>query len=120
MVAKSIYGEDIKVNFININKFVMKNIKVSLLQEEKLKDLFSSNPDKNNHKSAVASLRFLIVSTVQHNAAVEIFGAELEQLGLPKEHSTAVCRVVSEHSDKIRDFLSQQSLSSKFVILELE
>lgn len=57
----------------------------------------------------------MIVSTVQHNAAVEIFRAELEQLGLPKEHSTAVGRVVSEHSDKIRDFLSQQSLSSKFV-----
>lgn len=93
-------------------------LKKSYFQEEKLKDIFSStSTDKNNHKSAVASLRFLIVSTVQHNAAVEIFGAELEQLGLPKEHSTAVCRVVSEHSEKIRDHLAKQSLSSKFGVI---
>lgn len=39
------------------------------------------------------------------------FAAELEQLGLPKEHSTALCTVFNGNTEKLCQYLAKNTLS---------
>jgi COMM domain containing 4 len=52
-----------------------------------------------------------LVSASQHNTDTNTFSAELQQLGLPKEHSSALCRVMDEYSGEIRKYLASRSLT---------
>uniref|UniRef100_A0A1B0EVW2 Uncharacterized protein n=2 Tax=Phlebotomus papatasi TaxID=29031 RepID=A0A1B0EVW2_PHLPP len=67
--------------------------------------------DLKSARSAFACLRFLLTSAVRHNTPPAIFEAELQQLGLPKEHSAGLCRTLGEFSERLQDFLNSQSLS---------
>uniref|UniRef100_A0A1L8DC73 COMM domain-containing protein n=1 Tax=Nyssomyia neivai TaxID=330878 RepID=A0A1L8DC73_9DIPT len=92
MIAKSVLGEDIP--------------------EEKLFEIMSANKmDVRSARSAFSCLRFMITSAVRHNTPPAIFEAELQQLGLPKEHSAAICRTLGEYSEKLQAFLDSQCLS---------
>ncbi|XP_059621259.1 COMM domain-containing protein 4 [Phlebotomus argentipes] len=92
MVAKSTLGEEIP--------------------EEKLLDTMSANKlDLKAARSAFACLRYILTSAVRHNTPPAVFEAELQQLGLPKEHSAGICRTLGEFSDRLQDFLSGQTLS---------
>ncbi|XP_058822397.1 COMM domain-containing protein 4 [Topomyia yanbarensis] len=61
-------------------------------------------------KAAFACIRFLLVSAARFNTDSSVFGTELQQLGLPKDHTTVMCQVLDEHVSKIRTKLSQSSL----------
>lgn len=63
-----------------------------------------------NQKTAIACLRFLIINAARHNADVSTFGEELQQLGLPKEHSASLCKVHTENHQAIRKKLQEESL----------
>ena len=65
-------------------------------------------------KSAFACIRFLIINATRYNADDSTFDAELQQLGLPKEHSAAVCRVRAEHSNTLTAYLEENSLKGSF------
>lgn len=69
-------------------------------------------------KTAFGCIRFLIVNATRYNATDTIFDAELQQLGLPKEHSAAICRVHSEYAEALRTFLSENTLKGKLYFLK--
>ncbi|GAB0087971.1 COMM domain-containing protein [Sergentomyia squamirostris] len=92
MVAKSILGEEIP--------------------EGKLVEIMSANKmDLQSARSAFACLRFLLTSAVRHNTPPAILEAELQQLGLPKEHTAGICRTLAEFSERLQEFLNSQTLS---------
>lgn len=62
-------------------------------------------------KAAFACIRFLLISAARFNTESSIFGTELQQLGLPKDHTTAMCRVLDDYVTQIRAKLRQSSLT---------
>ncbi|EFA11486.2 COMM domain-containing protein 4 [Tribolium castaneum] len=61
-------------------------------------------------KACVACLSFIITSAVRFNCNSSALHSELQQLGLPREHSTSVKRVVDEHSEELTSHFKKQSL----------
>lgn len=61
-------------------------------QEDKLQEMFAKT-DKSEIKSGIACIRYLIINAARYHTDEATFSAELQQLGLPKEHSVALCRV---------------------------
>uniref|UniRef100_A0A0K8TQ82 COMM domain-containing protein 4 n=1 Tax=Tabanus bromius TaxID=304241 RepID=A0A0K8TQ82_TABBR len=95
-----------------VSQAIAKSILGDELPEEKIKDVFASSKTENaSAKSAVACIRFLLVSAARHNADETTFGEELQQLGLPKEHANALCRVLAEYVKEIRKKLLETSLT---------
>lgn len=90
---------DYILNFLNL-----------FLQEEKLNEI--SSP-----KSAISCLRFLLINATRFNADETTFGAELQQLGLPKEHSLVLCRVLSENLPNIREKLYESRLQGIYHVM---
>lgn len=84
------------------------------LNEDKLKDTFGltqqKHTDMNVPKVAIACLRFLLTNAVKFGATSEIFSEELQQLGLPKEHASALCRVLDEFGGQIKEILASKIL----------
>lgn len=62
-------------------------------------------------KAAFACIRFLLVSAARFNTESSVFGTELQQLGLPKDHTTVMCRVLEDYVSQIRSKLRQSSLT---------
>lgn len=82
------------------------------LQEAKLKSSFAtSKSDLKSVKSAISCIRFLLVNAARFQTNETTFSTELQQLGLPTEHSAAICRVFKEQSEKIQDHLTKNSLT---------
>ncbi|KAL5291909.1 COMMD4 family protein [Megaselia abdita] len=90
---------------------VAKNISGDLdeLPEDKIVEMFSS-AKVSNPKTAIACLRFLLVNAARYNADSSTFGEELQQLGLPKEHSASLGKVHTENLPAIRRKLMEESL----------
>lgn len=100
-----------------LTQHVAKSILGEPLPEEKLKEIFGV--EKNNmdvSKAAIACLRYLMISAVKYNTDSTTFNEELQQLGLPKEHAAAICRVVDEHLEKIKGQLTSEVLSVNEVV----
>ncbi|KFB43649.1 AGAP001207-PA-like protein [Anopheles sinensis] len=62
-------------------------------------------------KGGMACLRFLLTIASRYNTEITVFGTELQQLGLPKEHTAIMCRLLGDHVQKIRTVLRDNSLS---------
>lgn len=65
----------------------------------------------NKQKSAFSSLRFLLINAVRYQTETATFNAELQQLGLPREHSMNICRILDEYASKIKAILIKSSLT---------
>uniref|UniRef100_A0AAG5D4E7 COMM domain-containing protein n=1 Tax=Anopheles atroparvus TaxID=41427 RepID=A0AAG5D4E7_ANOAO len=61
-------------------------------------------------KGGMACLRFLLTSSSRYNTEIAVFGTELQQLGLPKEHTSIMCRLLGDYVQKIRAVLRDNSL----------
>ncbi|KAH9401165.1 COMM domain-containing protein 4 [Tyrophagus putrescentiae] len=61
-------------------------------------------------KAAVAALHFIIASASKYDTEGEVLSNELQQLGLPREHSTALCKVYADNVGKVQAALREQSL----------
>ncbi|XP_055302033.1 COMM domain-containing protein 4 [Sitodiplosis mosellana] len=80
--------------------------------EVKLKSSFMTNKnDLKSIKSAMACIRFLLVNATRFRTDETTFSTELQQLGLPQEHSSAICRVFKEQSGNIQEYLTKNSLT---------
>lgn len=66
-------------------------------------------------KAAMSCIRFLLVNATRFNTDETTFLTELQQLGLPSEHSTAICRVFKDQCSNIQEYLIQNSLTGKFI-----
>jgi len=61
-------------------------------------------------KATVAALLFVFTTSARHGVDGETLGSELQQLGLPREHAAALCRVYSDNLTSISSRLQDQSL----------
>lgn len=90
---------------------------LSYFQDEKFRDCFGGNKGEvKSVKSAVACIRFILINATRFEADDGTLSAELEQLGLPKEHSTALCRVFSDKCNDIKQYLLDNNFSGKWNI----
>lgn len=53
-------------------------------------------------KATVAAVKFLISSAVRYHVTAAVFNNELQQLGLPKEHSNVICSKFEEYFNALR------------------
>lgn len=91
---------------------VAKKIIGEEFEEDKIKSITTTV--KDDGKSIVSCIHYLLVSATQHNVHISVFNEELQQLGLPKHHAEQMCEVLSEFSVKIREKLQSMSLKSNF------
>lgn len=79
------------------------------VDEQKFTGLFDGSTDDS--KSAFSCVRFLLISAVRFNIGKDVFSIELQQLGLPREHSLAMGKVLDEHSTSLTENLKSKSLT---------
>ena len=61
-------------------------------------------------KAAVAVTQLILTNAVKYNVESETLLHELQQLGLPKELATSVCKVHTDNYDQLREVLKSQSV----------
>jgi hypothetical protein len=66
-------------------------------------------------KASVAALLFVLATSARHGVDAETLSSELQQLGLPREHAMALCRVYSENLTAISSRLQDQSLRCTYI-----
>lgn len=77
--------------------------------DSKLADTFGGSVE--DAKSAYSCVRFLLLSAVRFSISKDVFSVELQQLGLTREHSLAIGKVLDEHSSALREYLQSKSLT---------
>ncbi|CRK95940.1 CLUMA_CG009384, isoform B [Clunio marinus] len=79
------------------------------IDEKKFSESFGGSTDDS--KAAYACIRFLLLSGVRYSIGKDIFSVELQQLGLPREHSLALGKVLDENSSSLREHLKSKALT---------
>lgn len=64
-------------------------------------------------KACVAALSFILSSSARYGVEEDALNNELQQLGLPKEHATALCKIYSENVSALVEKAAAESLRSK-------
>uniref|UniRef100_A0A6M2DCI1 Protein tabanus bromius n=1 Tax=Xenopsylla cheopis TaxID=163159 RepID=A0A6M2DCI1_XENCH len=81
------------------------------MDEEKLSKIMSDTKlDVLSMKAASSCINFVLQSAARHGAVDSALSSELQQLGLPREHSAAICKVYNEQCAAITNKLREQSL----------
>ncbi len=60
--------------------------------------------------ACISCLKHIIFSAAKFDCDDQSLEAELQQLGLPKEHTLALCRPYKEKKDVLRSYFSEQTL----------
>lgn len=61
-------------------------------------------------KASVAVLSFIFSSVAKHDVDIESLSSELQQLGLPKEHTTGLCKAYEDKHSALQEQLKELSL----------
>uniref|UniRef100_A0A1A8BQF8 COMM domain containing 4 n=1 Tax=Nothobranchius kadleci TaxID=1051664 RepID=A0A1A8BQF8_NOTKA len=102
----------------------LSSIKMKLLCAQVLKDLLGEGIDfdkvakltadakfeSGDIKASVAVLSFILSSAAKHDVDSESLSSELQQLGLPKEHATGLCKSYEDKHSVLQDKLREASL----------
>lgn len=100
------------------------SVKMRLLCTQVIKDLFGECIDYakvekltsdakyelSDVKASVAALSFILSSAAKYRVDGDSLSNELQQLGLPKEHSVALCKTYGDNLTKLQDSFLQRSL----------
>ncbi|XP_072837985.1 COMM domain-containing protein 4 [Pogona vitticeps] len=100
------------------------SVKLKLICAQVLKDLLGDGIDyekilkltsdakfeSGDVKATIAVLGFILSSAAKHNVDSESLSSELQQLGLPKEHATGLCRSYEEKQIPLQESLRKCSL----------
>uniref|UniRef100_A0A667YHR4 COMM domain containing 4 n=1 Tax=Myripristis murdjan TaxID=586833 RepID=A0A667YHR4_9TELE len=96
------------------------SVKMKLLCGQVLKDLLGEGIDvimlsirvaeSGDIKASVAVLSFIFSSAAKHDVDSESLSSELQQLGLPKEHTTGLCKSYEDKHSALQDKLRETSL----------
>ncbi|XP_050824659.1 uncharacterized protein LOC127058557 [Gopherus flavomarginatus] len=73
---------------------------------------FLLSPESGDVKATIAVLSFILSSAAKHRVDSDSLSSELQQLGLPKEHATGLCRSYEEKQSPLQDSLRTRSLRS--------
>jgi len=98
LVADSIITQDMKLE--RIEKFA---------NDSKL--------ELNDIRACISLIEFILTSGSKNQVNSDVLSSELQQLGLPKEHSTSLCRVYNERYADLELLLKKNSLKCKLKIL---
>ncbi|RVE71791.1 hypothetical protein OJAV_G00055530 [Oryzias javanicus] len=102
----------------------MSSVKMKLLCVQVLKDLLGEGIDydkivkltadakfeSGDIKASVAVLSFILSSAAKHDVDSESLSSELQQLGLPKEHASGLCKSYEDKHSALQDKLRDTSL----------
>ncbi|KAF6718518.1 COMM domain-containing protein 4 [Oryzias melastigma] len=102
----------------------MSSVKMKLLCVQVLKDLLGEGIDydkivkltadakfeSGDIKASVAVLSFILSSAAKHDVDSESLSSELQQLGLPKEHASGLCKSYEDKHSALQDKLRETSL----------
>ena len=66
--------------------------------------------DLSDVKASIAALSFILSSAAKYRVDGDSLSNELQQLGLPKEHSVALCKTYADNLIKLQDAFLQRSL----------
>ncbi|XP_032222531.2 COMM domain-containing protein 4 [Nematostella vectensis] len=102
----------------------MSSIKMKLLCAQVVKDLLGETIDYakvqkltsdakfevSDVKAVIAALCFILSSAAKYTVDSDSLGNELQQLGLPKEHCGALCKVYAESLSPLQDRFRETSL----------
>lgn len=75
--------------------------------------LFWSCTAESDVRSLLASIEFVLTSASRFSTGEDHLRAELQQVGLPREHAAALAKVHHDNCSSIRGRLIQDSLTSK-------
>ncbi|NXA41128.1 COMD4 protein, partial [Eudromia elegans] len=90
---------------------VLKDLLGEAIDYEKILKLTSdAKLESGDVKATIAVLSFILSSAAKHNVDSESLSSELQQLGLPKEHATGLCRSYEEKQSALQDNLRACSL----------
>uniref|UniRef100_U3IXF6 COMM domain containing 4 n=1 Tax=Anas platyrhynchos platyrhynchos TaxID=8840 RepID=U3IXF6_ANAPP len=80
------------------------------IYEKILKLTSDAKLESGDVKATIAVLDFIFSSAAKHNVDGESLSSELQQLGLPKEHATGLCRSYEEKQSSLQESLRACSL----------
>lgn len=100
------------------------SVKIKLLCVQVIKDLLAAGMDYDkvykltsdakfetgDVKASIAVLSFILCAAAKYNVDGESLSNELQQLGLPKEHATALTKSYGDSLEKLQTQLRRQSL----------
>ncbi|KAL0968903.1 hypothetical protein UPYG_G00273460 [Umbra pygmaea] len=100
------------------------SVKMKLLCVQVVKDLLGQGIDYDKAtkltadakfetgdiKASIAVLTFILSSAAKHDVDSDSLSSELQQLGLPKEHSTGLCKAYEEQHSALQQRLRRSSL----------
>uniref|UniRef100_A0A3B4C783 COMM domain-containing protein n=1 Tax=Pygocentrus nattereri TaxID=42514 RepID=A0A3B4C783_PYGNA len=100
------------------------SVKMKLLCGQVIKDLLDDGIDydkvakltsdakfeSGDIKASVAVLNFILSSAAKHDVDGESLSSELQQLGLPKEHTTGLCKSYEDKHAALQEKLKESSL----------
>ncbi|XP_061630477.1 COMM domain-containing protein 4 isoform X1 [Phyllopteryx taeniolatus] len=66
--------------------------------------------DSGDIKASVAVLSFILSSAAKHDVDSESLSSELQQLGLPKEHTMGLCKSYEDKHSAVQEKLRETSL----------
>jgi hypothetical protein len=99
------------VKFKLLAKLVLQQACGQAADEAKLAKLVGDGKlDAAEVKGVVASLHFILASSARHAVAEEALALELQQLGLPKEHTEALVAVLRDGRAALQRHLAEASL----------
>ncbi|NXC19602.1 COMD4 protein, partial [Corythaeola cristata] len=90
---------------------VLRDLLGEAIEYEKILKLTSdAKLESGDVKATIAVLSFILSSAAKHNVDSESLSSELQQLGLPKEHASGLCRSYEEKQSSLQDSLRACSL----------
>uniref|UniRef100_K7GJS3 COMM domain containing 4 n=2 Tax=Pelodiscus sinensis TaxID=13735 RepID=K7GJS3_PELSI len=90
---------------------VLKDLQGEGIDYEKILKLTSDTKfESGDVKATIAVLSFILSSAAKHGVDSDSLSSELQQLGLPKEHATGLCRSYEEKQSPLQDILRARSL----------
>ena len=99
------------VKFKLLAKLVLQQACGEKVDEQKLSKLTGDGKlDTHEVKGIVASLHFILSSSARYSVEEEVLALELQQLGLPKEHTEALVATLREGLVRLKSHLAASSL----------
>ncbi|XP_056595836.1 COMM domain-containing protein 4 [Triplophysa dalaica] len=100
------------------------SVKMKLLCVQVIKDLLDEGIDydkvskltsdakfeSGDVKASIGVLSFILSSAAKHDVDGESLSSELQQLGLPKEHTTGLCKSYEDKHNALQEKLRESSL----------
>jgi len=102
-----------KVSAVKIKllaKLVLAQARGQPADESKLAKLLGDKLEKDEQKGVVAALHFILTSSARYDVAEDALALELQQLGLPKEHTEALVAALHDGRAPLQEHFADASL----------